>query len=280
MLTGELTMPHAYTFRPGGGPLGVVKGVLPLRRERAPCLAYAIHHPTAGVIVVDTGLHRQAAEDLRKDFGPLMGRFFSGLRPADRPFDEQLRALEIEPQDGERVVMTHLHVDHTSGMRLLPGAEFVCSREEWSAATGGGAALKGYVARHLPPESRMSLVDFDRDGERYGPFSRTVDLLGDGSIRLLDTPGHTRGHLSVLLRMANGGIVLLVGDAAYTVRSIHEELLPLITDDDERSRRSLSELRAFAEAEPDATLVPSHDPTAWHGLREEEEPLQAATGAR
>jgi glyoxylase-like metal-dependent hydrolase (beta-lactamase superfamily II) len=80
--------------------------------------------------------------------------------------------------------------------------------------------------------------------------------------------------------MANGGIVLLVGDAAYTVRSIHEELLPLITDDDERSRRSLSELRAFAEAEPDATLVPSHDPTAWHGLREEEEPLQAATGAR
>src|SRR5204863_705099 len=115
------------------------------------------------------------------------------------------------------------------GMRLLPTAEFVCSEEEWAAATSRRAVLNGYAQGHLPPRSRMRLVDFDRDGERHPPFARTIDLLGDGSIRLLSTPGHTRGHLSVLLRLDGGRRVLLVGDAAYTTRHIEEQLLSLLT---------------------------------------------------
>src|SRR4051812_20145773 len=165
MLTGELTMPHAYTYRPHGGIVNAVKGVLPLRRERAPCLAYAVRHPSAGPILIDTALHPGTHEDLRKDFGPLMGVFFASLRPAGPPFDDQLRALDIEPDEVEQVVMTPLHVDHTSGMRLLPRAEFPCSREEWSAAHAGSAARKGYVAHRLPPESRVRLIDFASDGE-------------------------------------------------------------------------------------------------------------------
>lgn len=43
---------------------------------------------------------------------------------------------------------------------------------------------------------------FDRDGEPYGAFTKTIDLLGDSTIRLIYTPGHTAGHLSVLLRLA------------------------------------------------------------------------------
>ena len=106
--------------------------------------------------------------------------------------------------------MTHLHVDHTSGMRLLPKAEFTCSREEWVATRKRLAAAKGYIRHHLPPESRMRLIDFDQDGETYGVFSRTIDLLGDGSVRLISTPGHTIGHLSVLLRLTQGSLVLVV----------------------------------------------------------------------
>jgi len=105
--------------------------------------------------------------------------------------------------------MTHLHVDHTSGMRLLPRATFTCAREEWAAARRPLAAVKGYVSRHLPPASRMQLIDIERHGLAYGPFAKTLDLVGDGSIRLLATPGHTPGHLSVLLRVADGPPVLL-----------------------------------------------------------------------
>ena len=101
-------------------------------------------------------------------------------------------------------------------------------------------------------------------GEPYATFAKTIDLLGDGTVRLISTPGHTVGHMSVLLRVAGDRRVLVVGDAAYTLRNIREEILPLLTADDETSVQSLRELKAFADSEPEAILVPSHDPSAWH----------------
>jgi glyoxylase-like metal-dependent hydrolase (beta-lactamase superfamily II) len=152
-------------------------------------------------------------------------------------------------------------------MRLLPNARFTVSRTEWRAATARGAGGRGFVGHHLPDAACVDLVDIETVGEPHGPFSRTFDLLGDGSIRLVATPGHTPGHTSLLLRAAGGRTVLLVGDAAYTLRNVREGLLPLLTADDRAYRESLREIAAFAEGEPDATLVPSHDPDAWRELQ-------------
>ncbi len=271
LVTGMLPTPQAYVFRPErGSRLSHLAAVLRPGAPalRSPCLAYVVRHPEAGTILIDTGLHPDAARDRRADFGLAMSLVFRGLEPAATPYAEQLRGLGVEPDDVGLVVMTHLHVDHTGGMRLLPRAEFVCDRREWAAAHGRGAAGRGYVAHHLPPESRMRLVDLEADGVPDGPFARTIDLLGDGSVRLVGTPGHTRGHLSVLLRAEAGRQVLVIGDAVYTLRSLREEVLPLLTVDDGVYLRSLRELRAFADREPTAVLVPTHDPTAWQALRD------------
>ena len=80
-----------------------------------------------------------------------MSRVFRDLEPAEKPFDEQLRSRGVSPEEVDRVVMTRLHVDHTSGMRLLPNATFTCTREEWAAAHGRLAAVNGYIGHHLPP---------------------------------------------------------------------------------------------------------------------------------
>jgi N-acyl homoserine lactone hydrolase len=210
-------------------------------------------------------MHPDALRDLAGDYGRVLGFLFRATRPSEEAFEEQLAGLGIEPEEVELVVMTHLHADHTGGMRLLPNAEFVCARREWKAAHGRTPALGGYVPSHLPGDSRVRPIDFDREGEPYGPFSRSVDLLGDGTIRLLSTPGHTPGHMSVLVQLPHGP-VLLVGDAAYTRRHIEEELLPFFTIDDKLYLRSLREIRAFAEREPDVPLVPFHDPDAWREL--------------
>jgi N-acyl homoserine lactone hydrolase len=267
MVTAQIAMPDAYVYRPQGSRLTNLPAVLRPGSQvvRSPCLAYAIRHPSAGTILIDTGMHPDASRSLRRDFGGPMSLMFRGLRP--EPFDEQLRALDIEPGDVERVVMTHLHVDHTSGMRLLPRAEFTCSRAEWAAAGSSVAVAKGYVRRHLPAAERMRLLDVAEEGEPYATFAHTIDLLGDGSIRLISTPGHTAGHLSMLLRLTHGHQVLAIGDAAYTLRSVREQVLPMVTDDDDAAMRSLREIAAFAEREPRAILVPTHDPSAWHELR-------------
>jgi N-acyl homoserine lactone hydrolase len=269
MVVGEVPTPHAYVFRPErGNRLTHLLGVLRpgAKMVYSPCLAYVLRHPSAGTILIDTGFHPDAGADLRRDFGRRLALVFRNLKPAAVPYEEQLRRLGVEPRDVERVIMTHLHVDHTSGMRLLPKAKFVCAHGEWAAATAAGAAAKGYAAHHLPPESRMELVDFETDGEPRVPFTSTIDLIGDGSVLLISTPGHTRGHMSVLVQLGNEQ-VLVVGDAVYTLRSIREEILPLLTVSDELYLRSLRELKEFWEQHPQTPLVPSHDPTAWRQLR-------------
>ena len=268
IVTAKVSMPYGYVYRTGGNPARrVLTGISPFGEMLdAPCIAYAVRHPSAGTILIDTGMHRDAKENPRRDFGLPLSLMFRGLRPAEEPFDEQLRALDIEPGSVERVVMTHLHLDHTSGMRLLPNAKFTASGAEWAATRGRFPAGKGYVPHHLPAVSQMQLLDFDRDGEPYATFKQTIDLLGDGTIRLISTPGHSAGHLSVLLRLADGGQALLVGDAAYTLRGIHEEILPMLTENDAAARRSIGEIKAFALANPQTIVVPSHDPDAWRAL--------------
>lgn len=260
--TGSVPMPDAYVYR-GSGPKALqLPKLLAGPSKRCPCLAYVLNHPTEGKILIDTGFHPDAA-DLREDFGFPLSLVFRGLRPDPTPYTEQLSARGVDPSSVERVVMTHLHADHTSAMRLLPGATFTIDSREWASATGKGAGGRGYVAKHLPPPGRVETIDFDADGHPHGPFAATVDLLGDGSIRLVSTPGHTAGHLSVLVDTGEGPPTLLLGDAAYTLRNIREEILPLMTDDDEAFRTSLAEVKEFMADEPGATVIPTHDPEAW-----------------
>jgi glyoxylase-like metal-dependent hydrolase (beta-lactamase superfamily II) len=114
--------------------------------------------------------------------------------------------LGIEPDGVERVIMMHAHVDHTSGMRLLPNPEFACSATEYSP-------------------------DFH--------------------------PGRTACHLSVLLRLTHDRQVLVVGDAAYTLRNIPWGIL----DDDEARNGLDAGDQGPHGARARAILVPTHDPS-------------------
>ncbi|MEA2375917.1 MAG: N-acyl homoserine lactone hydrolase [Thermoleophilaceae bacterium] len=233
----------------------------------APIGAYLVRHPEAGPFLVDTGVHPSVATDLRGNFGRLNAIVFSSLRTTpQRTAAAQIARRGVAAADVELVVMTHLHVDHASGMSEFPRAEFVCSRREWAAAHSRLAPIAGYHRAQLPPGERVRTIDFDGPAvQPHGPFSRTLDLLGDGSVRLVSTPGHTVGHLSVLLQL-DGRQVLVVGDALYTLRNMHEDLKPQRVVDDQAYDRSVAELRAFAAERPDALLIPTHDAGVWERL--------------
>ena len=86
----------------------------------------------------------------------------------------------------------------------------------------------------------------------FASFGHAIDLFADGSVRLLSTPGHTKGHMSVLLRLQSGRELLLTGDAAYSRATIDEGLVPLFCDDVHRYMRSLREIRRYLELTPSA----------------------------
>lgn len=259
----DLRAPLALTQRSRLGPLALARPGQP--QLTMPMLAFVVRHPEAGPLLVDTGLHPDALGSITADYGRFPGLFFASARPAGPDFAAQLRERGVDPSAVERVVMTHLHADHTSAMRLLDRARFLVDHREWRAANAPRAAAAGYAPRHLPPADRVEPLDLERDGEAFGPFSATLDLLGDGTVRLVATPGHSPGHLSLLLRTGEREVFLL-GDAVYTLDNLRTGALPWRCHDDDRYRQSVAELQAFAREHPDVVLVPTHDPEAYKPL--------------
>jgi glyoxylase-like metal-dependent hydrolase (beta-lactamase superfamily II) len=268
--TGEMLAMPRFLDRPPGR-LGMLRGSgLLTPRSRwtpVPIPCFLVEHPGAGPILLDTGLPPAAAHDV----GAALGRRAKLLlRISMAPgwaVTDQLRARGVEPADVRLVVMTHLHYDHAGAVAELPGASFVVDGDEWRAASAHGL-LHGYRHRLFDHPFDWRTVDFGAPpAEPFAAFARTLDLLGDGSIRLLSTPGHSAGHLSVLLRLAGGGELLVTADAAYARRTIADGLLPTLVGDDRLYRRSLEEIRRFVADRPATEVVCGHDAEGWPHVR-------------
>ena len=186
-----------------------------------PCPAFLITHPNAGSILVDTSLHSSIAAEPRENLGRIVSRYARPRIEPGRDLPSQLRELGADPRSIPLVVMTHLHVDHASGISEFPSSTFVISSAEWAAATTGSRLLlRGYRPQHYDFAFDYRLVDFDGPRvDSYASFARTFDLFGDGSVRLAFTPGHTLGHMCVLARLRDRDFVI-AGDAVYTVRQL------------------------------------------------------------
>jgi N-acyl homoserine lactone hydrolase len=235
---------------------------------KVPCPAFLIRHPSAGAILVDTGLHPSVATDPKENFGSLGARFGKPTLAAGEDVPSQLRERGLDPGEVPIVVMTHLHLDHTSAISEFPKSTFVVSETEWQAAAHGSSPLtNGYRRAHFDYAFEYRTVDFDGDiVDSYASFGRTFDLFGDGSIHLAYTPGHSAGHMSVIARLAERDFVI-GGDTMYMLGQLDgSEPGPPRPYDAHNFRRSLQELRLFHRQFPDAVITPGHDPDFYAGL--------------
>jgi N-acyl homoserine lactone hydrolase len=265
--TGTAMYPVDAFYRRGGRLAAL--HALGFRSEKVeiPIPAYIVEHPGAGLMLIDTGFHASLAVDPKANLGPVLGRIFSPRMGPDDGLPDQLRARGFQPGDVKLVVMTHLHVDHASGVSEFPDATFVVSAREWHAATEEKGLRGGYVRRQFDHAFDWRTVDFDADEvSSYVSFGRTLDLFGDGSVRLVFTPGHTLGHMSVILRTREGEF-LVAADAAYTMRTLRESVMPYGPHDEHDFRRSLKEVQHYVEMTPAATVSVGHDLEAFRALK-------------
>lgn len=253
---GETPAPPSY-FERAPGRLGIVRalaGAMRTPRRDWPALpmpAFLLEHPTAGAILVDCGLAPVHAENPSADVGRVGALALGGVRMRpDEAIGAQARALGADPK---LVVMTHLHYDHAGGSAQFADATFVIAEDEWADAP---SPRKGTFAHHREAMRDVRTV-------RPGPFEDPLDLFDDGSVRLVATPGHTPGHLSLLLALHDGSEALLAADAAYARRTIDERLVPAICPDVETYLRSLDAIRAYVAAHPETVVVCGHDPWGW-----------------
>jgi N-acyl homoserine lactone hydrolase len=250
------------------GRLATVLSALGSRRDwiDVPIPAFLVEHPGAGRFLVDTGFHPSVAIDPKQNLGPVFGRLYDiDMRP-EQAIPAQLRALGIDPHEIRLVVMTHLHLDHASAISEFTNAVFVLGQGEWQAVQGPRPTLHGYVRRQMAHAvDYREVVYDDRSVDSYSTFARSVDLFGDGSVRLVHTPGHSMGHQSLVLRLADRE-ALVAGDAIYFLRTLDNERRGLAMADEHLWRRSLREIQLYRREHPDALIIPGHDHEAWQGL--------------
>jgi N-acyl homoserine lactone hydrolase len=264
LVAGHTEWPKAMMVSPGGRLLTakLLRAIL-TRQDTVsvPCPSFLIRHPSAGAILVDTGLHPSIATDGRENFGALGTRFGRPTLAPGEDVPSQLRKRGLDPGEIPIVVMTHLHLDHTSAISEFPDSTFVVSETEWRFAAGANQTLNGYRRAHFDYAFDYRTVDFDRANiDSYASFGRTFDLFGDGSVRLAYTPGHSPGHMSVIARLAKRDFVI-GGDCIYLLSQLDgSEPGPPRPHDAHNLRRSLQELRLFHRQFPDAVITPGHDP--------------------
>ena len=268
LLCAEMSAPPGFLERAEGrmAPLKAM-GVRVPRDEwtQIPVAAFLVEHPTAGVILVDTGFHPAVAVDPKQGLG-LTGVVFKDLRmDPGQAVAAQLREHKVDPASVKAVVMTHLHNLQASGIAEFPAATFVLSAQEWEAASNG-RQTDGYIRRQFDHAFKYRTLDFEAAAtDSFATFGRSLDLFGDGSVRVVFTPGHTLGHCSVVLRL-KGREALLTGDAAYTMRTINGSHLPFKMEDEHLFKRSLREIQLYLKGTPDALVIPGHDMEAWRRL--------------
>ncbi|HEV7482430.1 MAG TPA: N-acyl homoserine lactonase family protein [Solirubrobacterales bacterium] len=271
LIAGHVDFPQAMMVSPGGHFL-TLKLMWALFGPREPNVipvpAFLVRHPSAGAILVDTGLHPSVATDGKENFGGLGNRIGRPTLKAGEDVPAQLRKRGLDAGEIPVVVMTHLHTDHSSAISEFSKSAFIVSASEWeAAATGSQPTLNGYRRQHFDYAFDYRTVDFNRaEIDSYASFGRTFDLFADGSVHLAFTPGHSAGHMSVVCRLKQDDFVI-GGDAMYMAAQLDgEAAMPPRPFDAHNFRRSLQELRLFQSQYPGAVITPGHDPDFYAQL--------------
>ncbi len=224
------------------------------RQRVLPIPMFLIEHPD-GLVLFDTGCNPKVAVDPVACWGKIASYLGVRMSP-EQAVDEQIKLHGYKPQDVKYVVVSHLHLDHSGGLALFPQAKFFIMKGELNYAYWPDrSARASFKLEDLLPTRRFDWVELSDD----------TDLLGDGSLVMIKTPGHTPGHASLLIRFAHRHPLLITGDAAH-IRAQLESFAPMPADFDQRlAIASLKRIKEVSEREGAQVWV-MHDPDDWAEL--------------
>ena len=263
---GSIQVSDSVAFGGGVNLRNTARQLLTPEKDRVtlPVCCYLIEHPK-GPILVDTGWCRDVSPDgvydpkaVARLLPPHLAAFY---RPSVGPGEtarEQLAARGLRPEELACVILTHLDPDHVAGLRDLTGAGRILLPEDeyfWACRT---------VYKKRQPWNLWKDAPIERlfyRGSPLGPNRWAIDLFGDESVQLVNTPGHTDGQAAVIVR-SGGRFVLLAADAAFSPRNWREDIVPGFGFDESFQRKSLAWLRQMEQEPGCVEILCSHDPAS------------------
>jgi N-acyl homoserine lactone hydrolase len=235
-----------------------------------PMNAYVIEH-TNGLVLFDTGQDRASVTDDTYFPSGLTGYLYDRLARFDigeaDTLTAQLATLGYSPADVGTAILSHLHQDHIGGLAELAGSDMLVSAAEWAELAKPGPELRGFLRSHIQLSELIwhQVSPEPTYDPALAPFTESLDVLGDGSLMLLPTPGHTAGSMSLLVRRTGRPPLLLAGDLTYGADILQRGQLPGAGHGRQLSQ-STRKVLALEDQQPGLVVLPAHDPTAAQRL--------------
>ncbi|MGA2675456.1 MAG: MBL fold metallo-hydrolase [Methanobacterium sp.] len=213
-----------------------------------PILAYWIHHEGQGDYLLDAGLDKSYYQDPHGGIkNPLADEF---IQKKDQNIKFHLEKKRIQLKC---VFLSHLHPDHIAGIRELPKKiPYIIGKGEFNEYKPDdfGNFLKNLKILYE--------IDFSKIDE-IPPLGPSVDLLGDGSLWSIFTPGHTPGHISFLVNGFNGPIFLTM-DACFIHENIEKKIAPSsYTWNIKLAQKTLEKIIRFLKEYPQVKVHCGHE---------------------
>ena len=160
-----------------------------------------------------------------------------------------LQQAGITPAQVKFVAISHYHGDHTGQLSQLPQSTLLIGRGDWDALNDPKLSAIANPA---------SFAHWISGGGKVEPLASDRDVFGDGTVIVLNTPGHTPGHHSLLVKLREMGTVLITGDVAHFRENLEGNGVPTFNIDRAASLASLDRFRMIA-ANLHATVIVQHD---------------------
>ena len=237
-------------------------------RVNIPVLSFLIQTGKKNILV-DTGIKKELESDaplsLKKQIceikAPLTCASTRFHLKKDSSLISRLEAINLSPKDIDCVLLTHLDFENVSGVAdLSSDTKILVSRDEAKAAVKNPLRY----SRSWWKNADISIFDWN---QKEGPFEKSFDLLGDGSIKLIKLYGHSEGMFGVKVTSENNKFTLLYADAGYGELAWKELTPPAISVDKEASMRSLEWVRMESMDKNCAYSLASHESTSIKVLR-------------
>lgn len=218
----------------------------------SPVSAYLIEHPK-GLVLIDTGFHTAIRTDQDAYLGPIKNVIFNAKLPKGMAIHEQLEYRGIKPTDIDFLLLSHLHSDHVSGLKLMKDAKkILVSDIEWNDAQQVNNSFLSAMWEDVNIET------FQFQPSIYGPEKLAFDLFQDGSVIFVSTPGHTNGLASTIVKHENK-FVLLCSDVGYESKSWEQMILPGKMTNQQKATTSLAWVKEMSLTENCLAVIANHD---------------------
>jgi N-acyl homoserine lactone hydrolase len=162
---------------------------------------------------------------------------------------DQLVKINLKPEQIKYVGISHYHADHTGQVASFPQAMLLIGKADWDAIT----APKPAAGVNAPP-----FAHWVSGGGKVEPLPADKDVFGDGTVVILNTPGHTPGHHSVLVKLKEKGNVLITGDLVHFQENYETNGVPWFNASRADTVASIDRFKKLA-VQFKATVIIQHD---------------------